>query len=425
MSTTCTTAPLSQDEGPISSTAMTTDDSITLRTATELDWDAIALLDAHAFGEHQNSDDMAETKLLTASSEIFLACDGDLPVGVTMHFPMDVTVPGGASLPATGVSWVSVAPTHRRRGILRRLFTAQHEKFEEAGKPLSVLTASEATIYERFGYGAATEGVDYRIDRRFTAFRKDLPPPKDARLVTSQQARELLPDIYDRWRKQTAGAQPMPPTRWHRFFADRKNARGGFSKLFFIVHPDGYIAFRRGYRVGTAGAQEARVVDVIAVTDEARSALWQVLCGVDLVESIEVTLAAGDPLLTLLTDRRVPAVTGVKDGLWVRLMDVPAALSARTYAIDTDLVLGVVDPFLDAGGAFRFVSRDGRAEVSRTDDTPDVTVSSSVLGSMYLGAHRARQFARAGRVEATSEKALHEFDLAFGTATEPRIGWYF
>jgi len=404
---------------------MTTDDTITIRTATEDDWDAIALLDAHAFGEHQNSDDMAETKLLTASSEIYLACDGDLPVGVTMHFPMDVTVPGGATLPATGVSWVSVAPTHRRRGILRRMFTAQHERFEAAGKPLSVLTASEATIYERFGYGAATQGVDYTIDRRFTAFRKELPPPRSARLVTSEEARTLLPDIYSRWQRQTAGAQPMPQTRWHRFFADRKNSRGGFSKLFFIVHPDGYIAFRRGYRVGTAGAQEARIVDIIAATDEARSDLWQVMCGIDLVETIEVTLPVGDPLLTLLTDRRVPSVTDVKDGLWVRLMDVPAALSARTYAIDTDLTIGVEDPFLNAGGAFRFVSRDGHAEVTRTDADPDVTVSSSVLGSMYLGAHRARQFAAAGRVAATSEKALHEFDLVFGTPSQPQIGWHF
>ncbi|MGB7365260.1 MAG: GNAT family N-acetyltransferase [Rhodococcus sp. (in: high G+C Gram-positive bacteria)] len=404
---------------------MTTDDTITIRRATEDDWDAIALLDAHAFGEHQNSDDMAETKLLTASSEIFLACDGDLPVGVTMHFPMDVTVPGGTSLPATGVSWVSVAPTHRRRGILRRLFTAQHERFEDAGKPLSVLTASEATIYERFGYGAATQGVNFTIDRRFTAFRKELPPPEGARLMTSEQARELLPDIHDRWRRVTPGAQPMPTTRWQRFFADRKNARGGFSKLFFIVHPDGYVAFRRGYRVGTAGAQEARVDSFVAVTDEARSALWQVLCGVDLVESIEVTLPAGDPLLTLLTDRRVPAVTGVKDGLWVRLMDVPAALTARTYAIDTDLTIAVEDPFLNAGGVFRFVTRDGRAEVTPTTGEPDVTLSSSVLGSMYLGAHRARQFAAAGRVTTTSEKALHEFDLVFSTPSQPQIGWFF
>lgn len=405
---------------------MSTDGTITIRTATDDDWDAIALLDAHAFGEHQNADDMAETKLLTASSEIYLACDGDLPVGVTMHFPMDVTVPGGAALPATGVSWVSVAPTHRRRGILRRLFTAQHERFEEAGKPLSVLTASEATIYERFGYGAATQGVDFTIDRRFAAFPKDLAPPTGARLVTAEQARDLLPDIYERWRTLTPGAQPMPATRWQRFFADRKNSRGGFSKLFFVVHPDGYVAFRRGYRVGTAGAQEARIVDFVAATDEARSALWQVLMGIDLVESYEVTLPVGDPLLTLLTNRRVPRVTGTKDGLWVRLMDVPAALSARTYAIDTDLTIEVRDPFLSAGGVFRFVTRDGHAEVVRSDGAvPDITVASSVIGSMYLGAHRARQFAASGRVTASSEKALHEFDLAFGTPTPPQIGWFF
>jgi predicted acetyltransferase len=404
---------------------MSTEQNITIRPATDDDWDAIALLDAHAFGEHQNAEDLAETKLLTESSEIVLACAGDLAVGVTMHFPMHVTVPGGASLAATGVSWVSVAPTHRRRGILRKMFTEQHTHFEEAGRPLSVLTASEATIYERFGYGAATAGVAVELDRRFATFHRDAPAGEGTRLVESATAQTLLPEIYRRWQAVTPGAQPMPAVRWERFFADRENSREGFSPLFFVVHADGYVAYRRGRRVGTAGAQEARVVDFVAVTDEARSALWQVLCGIDLVDTIEVTLPPGDPLFTLLTDRRAPAVTGVKDGLWVRIMDVPVALEARTYAIDTDLVIEVVDPFLNAGGRFRLVVTGGRAEVTRTDAEPDVTTSLSVLGSLYLGGHRARQFAAAGRVGAASEKALHEFDLAFSTDRQPEIGWFF
>ncbi len=96
---------------------MTTDESITIRTATDDDWDAVALLDAHAFGEHQNAEDLAETQILTQSEHVYLAWDGETPVGVAMHFPMSVTVPGGAQVEASGVSWVSVAPTHRRRAV--------------------------------------------------------------------------------------------------------------------------------------------------------------------------------------------------------------------------------------------------------------------------------------------------------------------
>ena len=144
---------------------MTTDETITIRTATDDDWDAVRLLDAHAFGEHQNSEDLAETQILTSSKHVVMAWDGDTPVGVAMHFPMSVTVPGGAQVEVSGVSWVSVAPTHRRRGILRRMFTEQHRKLDAAGAPLSLLTASEATIYGRFGYGPATEEHTVVLDQ--------------------------------------------------------------------------------------------------------------------------------------------------------------------------------------------------------------------------------------------------------------------
>ena len=399
---------------------MTTDDSITIRTATDDDWDAVALLDAHAFGEHQNAEDLAETQILTQSEHFYLAWDGTTPVGVAMHFPMSVTVPGGAQLDASGVSWVSVAPTHRRRGILRSIFTRQHRALSDAGAPLSLLTASEATIYGRFGYGPVTEEVSISLDRRFARFRPEVPPATDVRLIETAEAPALLPDIYHRWQQQTAGAQPKPPIRWERFFADRENRRGGLTALFFIVHPDGYVAYRRGRNPNRVVVQE-----FIAVTDEAYSALWQILVGVDLADTIEVQQSRDEALPFLLTDYRLPKVTAHHDTLWARIMHVEAALEARTYALDTSLTIAVRDPFLDAGGTYSLTVTDGRATCTRVESEPDIELDIDVLASIYFGTHRARLFAAANRLTARNEESLHALDLTFGTDRPAVMGWGF
>ncbi len=400
---------------------MTTDDAITIRSATDDDWDAVALLDAHAFGEHQNSEDLAETKILTSSEHVVMAWDGSTPVGVAMHFPMSVTVPGGAQVEVSGVSWVSVAPTHRRRGILRRMFTEQHRKLDAAGASLSLLTASEATIYGRFGYGPATEEHRITLDRRFAQFHKDVPAVTGVRLVESAEASTLLPEIYHRWQLETAGAQPKPPIRWERFFADRENRRQGLTALYFIVHPDGYVAYRRN----TDGDSKVVVQEFIAVTDDAYAQLWQVLVGIDLVDTIEVSQAPDEALPFLLTSNRLPKISGHHDALWCRVMDVKAALEARTYAVDAQFVLDVEDPFLDAGGIFDVTISAGRATVVRTDAPADAAMKLDVLSSLYFGTHRARRFAAAGRLWSRDSAALHTVDLAFSTDRASVLGWAF
>ncbi|WP_072805441.1 GNAT family N-acetyltransferase [Rhodococcoides yunnanense] len=399
---------------------MTTDDSITIRTATDEDWDAVALLDAHAFGEHQNSEDLAETQILTSSRHVVMAWDGSTPVGVAMHFPMSVTVPGGAQVEASGVSWVSVAPTHRRRGILRRMFTAQHRELQAAGAPLSLLTASEATIYGRFGYGPATEEHRVVLDRRFAQFHKGVPPVTGVRLVESAEASTLLPEIYRRWQRATAGAQPKPPIRWERFFADRENRRRGLTELFFIAHADGYVAYRRS-------PTESKIVveEFIAVTDEAYAELWQVLAGVDLVDTIEVSQAPDEALPFLLTNNRLPEVTAHHDALWCRIMDVKAALEARTYAVDAQFVLEVEDPFLDAGGTFDVTISGGRATCTAADAPADVSLKIDVLSALYFGTHRATRFAAADRLWSRDANALHTVDIAFSTDRASVMGWGF
>lgn len=175
------------------------------------EWDdlgAIGVADGSAFGLTYSEQDLTDVRPLFEPDRFLLACDpvdGQI-VGVTGDFPFTMTVPGGATLDVPGVTWVSVIPTHRRRGVLRALLTAQHRRFVEDGTAVSILTASEGAIYGRFGYGPATTRRSVQIDRRLVAFRPGASNPGGVRLVDANQAREHAPDVHQRWCAHTPGA---------------------------------------------------------------------------------------------------------------------------------------------------------------------------------------------------------------------------
>ncbi|QNG20779.1 enhanced intracellular survival protein Eis [Rhodococcus triatomae] len=408
----------------MSTPAPTVRTAVDVRTATDSDWPAVELIDSVGFGYHPVEADLTLARTLTRTEDVVLATAEDVPVGVAMDLGFDLTVPGGAQLPTRGVTWVSVVPTHRRRGALRALLTELHTKIAATGAPLAALTASEAGIYGRFGYGPATVLDTVRFDRRFARFRDSTPDPGGVFIADAKSAAERLPGIYDRWRRLVPGAQSRPQAHWDHTFADPEAHREGASALFFLVHPDGYATFRRAG--GSGGKEAATVVDeLVAVTPDAHIALWRALCGLDLTVTIEAHLHADDPLRLQLTDYRLVRTTGRADDLWLRIMDVPAALEARTYAADLETVIEIRDPFLDAGGTYALTVRDGRAQCRRTDATARVSTDIDVLGSLYLGGHRARTFAAANRLSAADPAEVAALDIAFGAERPAVLGWGF
>ncbi|MDV7353586.1 enhanced intracellular survival protein Eis [Rhodococcus oxybenzonivorans] len=400
----------------------TTTGGITIRTATEQDWPKIVLLNEICFATPQTPELTAFWKGLVGADRPVIALDGAAVVGATMDIPMTVTVPGGVGVPAAGITAVTVAPTHRRRGILRALYTEQHARLRRAGVPLSILTASEGGIYGRFGYGPATVESTVGVDRRFAALHPKVPDPGGVRMVRPVEARPSITDIYDRWQRRTPGAQVRPDNVWDRIFADPENERGGGTSLFGLLHDDGYVLYRcvSGEHGTTARVQEFR-----SVTDDSHIALWRTLLGLDLIRRIEASVVPDDPLPYLLTDSRLARTTSRHDELWVRIMDVPAALEARVYRCDLDVVMQVDDGFLDAGGRFALRVRDGRAVCTRTEADPQVVIALDVLGSLYLGAHRARAFAAANRLWAVDSSTLDALDRAFGSEYSAQMGWGF
>jgi predicted acetyltransferase len=399
--------------------------SITLRRATAADLPAMAEADGRSFGEHYTDDRLEEVRALFDPDRYLLAEDSGEIVGITGSYPFDVTPPGGTPIPAEGVSWVSVAVTHRRRGILRALLAEQHRGFVADGLAVSLLTASEGGIYGRFGYGIATEHREVEIRRRRAAFRSDVPDPGGVRQVGTGEMRRIGPEIHRRWAAQTPGALSRSDRWWDLHLADREWHRGGATALFHLVHPDGYVSYRID-----RDTQTCRISDLATATDEAYIALWRTLLALDLVETVFArSLAAAEPLQFLLADPRQLRTVGQYDGMWARVLDVPAALSARRYGTEVDVVPDVRDPFLDRGGRFRLRGGPEGAECVAAENAgggaPVVGIAMAALGSLLFGGAHAGSLARAGLLEVDAPAVLRRLATAFGGERTPQHGTEF
>ena len=329
--------------------------------------------------------------------------DGDRVVATAGSYPFAVTVPGGAQLPMAGVCCVSVHPTHRRRGLLRRMMEAQLDDVAARGEPLAGLTASEASIYDRFGYGTATFTTRWELESDHAHLQ---PAPRSngsVRIVDAAAATAAAHTVYSRIAPTRVGELARPEAWWPRLFVP--GARG--PRFFTAVHdgPDGTPdAFAR-YTIDDhwpdgVAAGTLRVLELQAVDAAAETAMWSYLFGIDLVGTITAgERPVDDPLRWRLPDPRRLRVRQLRDHLWVRVLDVATALSARTYGTDDALVLEVVDGFRPENrGRWLLDGGPHGATCARTDRAADLELHAADLGALYLGGVPASTLAAAGRV---------------------------
>jgi predicted acetyltransferase len=395
-----------------------------LHAITDADWPAMELLANTAFGEVSHPDSLAAWQQMVPAGGGVVMSDGAGAAGIvgqSIYLDLSLTVPGGAVLPAAGLSFVAVAPTHRRRGILRSMYTELHQRIADAKYPIAALTASEGGIYGRFGYGPATAVQLMAVDRRSAEFHACVPDPGGVRLVKPAEHRDAFAEIYERWRRQTPGGLACPTALWDDLLADRENTREGGSEWFSFLHPDGYAL----YRVHGEESRSIRVREVTAVTTDAYIALWRALLGMDLMEKVTIWTHPGDRLPYLLTNPRLARVTSSSDDLWIRIMDIPVALEARRYQADLDAVLDVSDDFRGDGGRFALQIRGGHARCIPTDAPADVELDLDVLGSLYLGGHPPEAFVAANRLRSKDSELVQRLGAAFASDVPAELGYSF
>jgi predicted acetyltransferase len=337
-------------------------------------------------------------------------------VGGAAAFTFNLSVPGG-DLPTAGVSVVGVYPTHRRRGVLRGLMRAQLDDAHERGEPLAALWASEETIYGRFGYGLAAFCGEINLAHEYTAYAQVLEPAGTIRFLEPEQALDELPPVFDRIRLEWPGMFSRNRLWWeNREIKDPEERREGAGPKRWIAYErdgaiEGFAAYRHkpGWDGGSTVA-ELRVVEALGATPEALRDIWGYLLAIDWKATITAFLLPPDhPLFLLLaTPRRLRYRMG--DGVWVRLVDVGAALSGRRYSADGSIVFDVTDDFC-AWNTGRWKLEDGSAV--RTDDAADLALPVQSLASAFLGGVSFAALARAGRVEELRDGALARADALF------------
>lgn len=399
---------------------------ISIRTVAPEEFEEWARSSALAFSFVPSQQDLDAWRAGFDPARSFVAMDGDRMVGSAGSFLTELTVPGGLA-PMAGVTAVGVNPTHRRRGILTALMRRQLDDVHEAGEPLAGLWASESSIYGRFGYGMAARNVRYELERD----RATLLPMPDAcgrvSLVDREKARSSVEHVYEAVRTRVPGMYAMSASRWDEVLADTEFDRNGASQLFHAIHEaggraDGYALYRVKEVRGTGFPEnELRVVAVVAGSDLAYRELWTYLLGIDLMKTI--TFRAGridEPLLYMLAEPR--RLRGrVHDSLWIRLVDVTAALEARRYGSAGSIAFDVRDGFCpwNEGRHELTVGEDGGAECRRSSSRrPDLALDAASLAATLLGDASFRSLRTAGRVHGDDD-SVGRADELFGCPASP------
>jgi predicted acetyltransferase len=399
-----------------------------IRPVTEDEFDLFESVTNHAFvlppssGAHR-AHEIARLEF----DRCIAAFDGADQVGAATAFSFQLTVPGG-QVPTAGVSWVSVLPTHRRRGIMDALMRRQLGDIRDRGEWAAALLPTESQLYGRYGYGVATEQAAFTIRRGEGALASDSPadPAIRLRITTPRDVRREITEVYDAVRQSRPGFISRPGVWWDRVL---REPGGGYTPLSCLLVED--AAGVRGYALYTGdnrwededGLCDCTLIirELIATDPAAGTALWRDLLGRDLVTEVRVRRRpADDPLLLQLADpRRVRA--RVRDGLWVRLVDVPAALSGRSYSCPVDTVIEVRDDLLPGNaGRWRLHAADsGAASCERTAAAADVSLGIRELSSAYLGGTRIGSLAGAGMVAEHRAGAVARLSAAMAWDPSP------
>jgi len=418
-----------------------------IRPISEAEFRAFYAVLGHAFNASYPLDEELQHDLpLFEFDRTLAAFDGADLVGTAAVFSLQMSVPGECA-PVAGVTAVSVLPSHRRRGILSSLMHRQLADIRDRGEAVAALFASEAGIYGRYGYGAGTGELDLTIRRGEGILLTPAPAPTVAgapapgrtdgvlrlRIAEPRDATAELAKVFAGVLDSRPGL-PARDDRWWDFVLwDPEHRRSGGSPLRCVIAEDD--AGPRGYALFSAKPEwddhgnpcgVLQVRELMATDPAAHAAVWSDLLSRDLVGEVRApSRPADEPLLFLLADRR-RARPRIADGLWIRLISVPDALTQRRYSCAVDVVIEVADDLLP-GNAGRWRLRapgpedaaGERATCERTSAAADVILPVQSLGAAYLGGTRLGALAGAGLAGQARPGALATLSAALSWDPAP------
>jgi len=404
-----------------------------IRSIAEDEFDAFVAVDEHAF--HGSPLSESDRRMVLDRFEFdrtLAAFDGMTPVGVTMCFSFQLSVPGQHVLPAAGVTFVAVLPTHRRRGVLSSMMRRQLADVRDRGEPLAVLWASESVIYSRYGYGRASWYLGLTLRRGEGTLTRAASAAVDRsgvrlRLADPQAALPELAKVYDAVLPSRPGFFGRNDAWWRHAIYDPAEQRAGAGPLRCLLAEDG--SGPRGYALysgvdhwAESLPENALTVRELMATDPAAgAALWADLLSRDLTSEFRVhRRPVDDPLIYQLADPR-RARPQLNDGLWVRIADVPAALAGRRYSCPVEAVLEVRDEILPSNaGRWRLTADpDGAASCVPVTEPADLALDVTELGAAYLGGTRLGALAAAGLVTELRPGAVRQLSAAMSWDPAP------
>jgi len=388
---------------------------------------AYATAVGRAFGEPLAEDDFVSMQRTWELDRTYVATDGEAVVGGGASFSFQLTVPGGSAVGAAGVTAVGTMPTHRRRGALRLVMRELLEDAQRHGDPIAILWASQGSIYQRFGYGIGTLRGEFEILQARAAFRSEIPMEGSTRLIELAEAARLFPPVYDRVRANRPGFISRTPTWWDsEILSDPERwRRGAGPKTFLVYEVDGQVEGYLIYRIKNdweQGASRSVLIarELIAATPRAQRELWRFCFSHDLMLSVRATDQPVDhPLLLMLLEPGLLRFV-LAGQLWLRIVDVPGALRARTYATADRVVLEMTDPFLpELAGRWLLDTTGDAPRIERTEAAADLALDVTDLASLYLGAFSTAELAGAGRTSELTAGIRARVDAMFRTERKP------
>ena len=399
---------------------MSVHDEFTIRSITQNEIKAFHLLEDYIWAEV--TEEERKFKIIAEwatgvfyRSKIVAACAG-------LPFKMQLN---GCSVPVDGLTSVGTCPGFRRRGLMRRLIANQLSVAHERGKPASVLFASMAAIYQRFGYGLGSTHYRYQFDPRFVETRIKEPLSGYVRLVDQAEAKRVLPELHRTFIKCRNLALDRDGILWEHYF--RKRKKPFFYAIAYDINdqPTGYLIFTTGHLPCTSlnddDPDQKMDIETFVWNDvDSYRALWEFIRSHDLIGQVQLNAPQDDPSISLLLEPRSLRIR-TTDGIWLRVIDVMALTKARGYQYEYKAVFEIVEDEMCPWnkGTYRLTTSSNEVEVVRTNTMPDFQISINGLASLLCGHDTLSQLTRVGHAKINDVKKLPRLDALFSTNYRP------